>query len=134
MSIVGIGQDLIEQERIRETLERHGERFLRRVYTPAEREYCARFADPVPELTARFAAKEAASKALGTGIAQGVKWRDFEILRRPWSAPTLTLHGRAAEIAAQRGVDRTHVTLTHARDMTSAVVILERDDTASAAR
>jgi holo-[acyl-carrier protein] synthase len=126
VSIVGIGQDLIELSRIKGALERHGERFLRRCYTPLEIEYCQRFADPVPELAARFAAKEAAAKALGTGIAQGVHWRELEILRRPGAAPTLGFHGAAKARAEALGAGRAHVTLTHARELTSAVVILEQ--------
>lgn len=126
MSIVGIGQDLIENSRIRTALARHGDRFLARCFTPLEIEYCRRFSDPVPELSARFAAKEAASKALGTGMAQGVHWRELEILRRPGSPPVLGLHGAAKARAATLGVSRTHVTLTHARELTSAVVILEQ--------
>jgi holo-[acyl-carrier protein] synthase len=126
MSIIGIGQDMIEIERIRQALRRHGERFERRCYSPAEIQYCQRFKDPTPEFAARFAAKEAAAKALGTGIARGVFWRDFETLRRPGSAPTLTLHGGALEHARRLRVDRVHVTLTHSRNLACAVVILEK--------
>ena len=126
MSIVGIGQDLLELERVRRAVERHGSRFLERCFTPGEIEYCLRFKDPVPELAVRFAAKEAASKALGTGIAQGVAWRHIEVLRRPWSAPTLQFHGPALARACRLGVGKTHVTLTHAQRICSAVVILEQ--------
>jgi holo-[acyl-carrier protein] synthase len=125
VSIAGIGQDLLELSRVRTALERHGERFLKRCFTANELEYCLRFKDPVPELAARFAAKEAASKALGTGIAQGVAWREIEVLRKPWSAPTLHLHGQAAARAEALNVGVAHVTLTHAMQICSAVVILE---------
>jgi holo-[acyl-carrier protein] synthase len=126
VSIIGIGQDLVESGRIRRALARHGRRFLERCYTELEIEYCHRFADPAPELAARFAGKEAAVKALGAGIAQGVRWRDVEILRRPGSPPTLHFHGQALLLARRLRVGRAHVTLTHGRELVSAVVILEQ--------
>ena len=87
--IVGIGNDLMEIERIRQAHQRWGDRFLRKIFTEAEREYAARKSDPFPSLAARFAAKEAGAKALGTGIARGVYWKDIEVLRARGQAPTL---------------------------------------------
>jgi holo-[acyl-carrier protein] synthase len=126
VSIVGIGQDLIELDRIRQAVQAHGDRFLRRCFTFGEIAYCSRFKDPTPELAVRFAAKEAASKALGTGIAQGVAWRDMEILRQAGEPPMLTFHGQARRRATRLRVGRAHVTLTHAQAIASAVVILEK--------
>jgi holo-[acyl-carrier protein] synthase len=126
VSIVGIGQDLVELPRIRRAVERHGSRFLHRCYTDAELQYCQRLKDPIPSLAARFAAKEAAAKALGTGIACGVGWRDIEVLREPGHAPRLLLHGRARERGERLQVSQTHISLTHGREVASAVVILEK--------
>lgn len=124
--IVGTGTDLIEIARIEETIERHGERFLRRVFTEGEIAYCNRKQRTAAEsFAARFAAKEAGAKALGTGISQGVSWRELEVRRRPGQRPELELHGRAAERAQRMGVRRISLSLTHSRDMALAVVILE---------
>lgn len=125
MSILAIGQDLVELERIRKALEEHGERFAERCFTDEERRFCGERRDPVPGYAARFAAKEAGAKALGTGIARGVSWREIEVRREHGQAPRLEFHGRAAEIAAELGVRKIHLSLTHARDLASAVVILE---------
>ena len=127
MSVLGVGYDLIELEQIRRVLGRFGERFLRRCYTEAEIEYCRRFRDPVPSLAARYAAKEAGSKALGTGIAHGVSWREIEVRRQPGHSPSLRFYGRARELAQGRGVRYAHVSLTHARQVAGAIVILEGD-------
>ncbi|MCX7805256.1 MAG: holo-ACP synthase [Planctomycetota bacterium] len=123
--IVGTGADLVEIERIRGVYERHGERFLSRVLTGREREYCLRHRDPAPRLAGRWAAKEAAMKALGTGLSGGVSWRDFEILPDARGRPELRLSGKAAELAAAMGAERYHVTITHSRDAAFASVIFE---------
>lgn len=123
--IVGIGIDVAEIARIAAVLDRHGERFLRRVLTEGERAYCLRHRAPAAHVAGRFAAKEAALKALGTGLSSGIGWRDVEVVRRPGGAPALALHGRAGEIAKGRGVRRTHLSLTHDRGIAAAVVILE---------
>ncbi len=124
--IVGLGTDLVEVERLRWSLERFGQRFLNRVFTEQERRCCAgkRFAEQ--SFAARFAAKEAGAKALGTGISRGVGWHDLEVARAPGGAPELRLHGRALALAEQMGVARTAVSLTHTDRYASAVVILER--------
>jgi holo-[acyl-carrier protein] synthase len=124
--IVGIGIDIVEIARIRGVLERQGDRFLRRIFTPAEQDYCRRHRDPAPYFAARFAAKEALFKALGTGWAQGVNWLDAEIRRLESGAPTLALSGRALEIGDQLGAQALHVSLSHSEQSAIAVVILER--------
>ncbi len=113
------GIDLIEIERIQKALDRHGERFLKRIYTPAELQIARGSA---PELAARFAAKEAASKALGTGIGP-VSWREIEIVNKPSGKPVLRLSGRAKTIAQAQGFDTWSVSLTHSRGMAAAVVV-----------
>lgn len=113
------GIDLIEIERIQKALDRHGERFLKRIYTPAELQIARNSA---PELAARFAAKEAASKALGTGIGP-VSWREIEIVNKPSGKPVLRLSGRAKTIAQAQGFDTWSVSLTHSRGMAAAVVV-----------
>ena len=113
------GIDLIEIERIQKALDRHGERFLNRIYTPAEIEGARGSA---PELAARFAAKEAASKALGTGIGP-VSWKEIETLNKPSGQPILRLSGRAKAIAQAQGFESWTVSLTHSREMAAAVVV-----------
>jgi holo-[acyl-carrier protein] synthase len=113
------GIDLIEIERIQNALDRYGERFLKRIYTPAEIGIAGSSA---PELAARFAAKEAASKALGTGIGP-VSWREIETINKPSGKPILRLSGRAKAIAQAQGFDTWSVSLTHSRDMAAAVVV-----------
>jgi holo-[acyl-carrier protein] synthase len=101
--IIGIGVDLVEVERIEAAVRRHGQRFLDRIYTADELAYCAGYLKPGERWAARFAAKEAAMKALGTGW-RGVGWRDFEVARSPTGPPRLILHGPAAALARQRGL------------------------------
>ncbi len=125
MSISGLGLDQTELARVRQALERFGDRFLKRCYTEDEIRFCSAQRDPVPRLAARYAAKEAAAKALGTGIARGVLWKEIEVTRREGEAPRLRLHGRALERARELGAGRFHLTLTHARDLAAAVVVLE---------
>lgn len=122
--ILGIGLDVAEIPRIRDSLTRFGERFTKRVLTDAEAAGMPG-ADPAPYVAARFAAKEAAAKALGTGFALGVTQRSIEVLRLPSGAPALQLHGKALEIADAMGVQRIHVSLTHGRDIAAATVVLE---------
>jgi len=113
------GIDLIEIERIQQALDRHGERFLKRVYTAAEIKQARGSA---PELAARFAAKEAASKALGTGIGP-ISWVDVETINKPSGKPILRLSGRAKTISTALGYETWSVSLTHSRGMAAAVVI-----------
>ena len=125
MSIVGSGVDLTEVHRIQGSIERYGERFLGRIYTSAERAYVDRKSNRYERYAARFAAKEAAMKALGTGWKQGVTWQDFEVSNLPSGRPTLRLSGRAAEIAAQLGVRSVALSLSHTASLAIAQVILE---------
>jgi holo-[acyl-carrier protein] synthase len=124
--IVGTGIDVVEIERVARSIERYGSRFLERVYTAAEIAYCQRKRRNAAEsFAARFAAKEAGAKALGTGIGFGVTWRELEVGREPAGRPLLLLHGRAAEIAALLGVRRCSLSITHTRTQSMALVILE---------
>ncbi len=124
--IVGMGVDIIEIRRIRAVLERQGDRFAGRIFTPAEREYCRAHRDPAPHFAVRFAAKEALFKALGTGWAKGVTWQDVEVVRDGNGAPSLALTGEAGRLTASRQVARIHVSLSHAEDSAVAVVVLEK--------
>jgi holo-[acyl-carrier protein] synthase len=126
---VAVGIDAIEIGRIQRTLDHFGERFLRRVFTERERE---RYRGRVSELAARFAAKEATSKALGTGI-RGIRWRDMEVLSNGRGKPILVLHGQAAERAARLGLVSFDVSLTHTRSDALAFVVAWRDATAELA-
>ena len=124
--VLGLGSDLIEINRIEESLQRYGDRFLQRVYTEGEIAFCQRKLKHAAEsFAARFAAKEAAAKALGTGISRGISWREIEVRREPGERPTLFLSGRAAERAAVMGVRRIQVTLSHSREVAMAVVLVE---------
>src|ERR1700727_4078212 len=114
--LIGTGVDLVEIERIAYSIERHGERFLRRIYTDHEIAYCTSKRSSAESFAARFAAKEAGAKALGTGISPGVSWREFEVKRKPGQRPELHLSGRAAEIAGELGVKRMSLSLTHSRE------------------
>ena len=123
--ITGIGIDVVQNERIRDSIQRFGDRFLNRIYTEGEIEYCKKCAQPEIHYAARFAAKEAAFKALGTGWTAGVKWKDVEVVRLPSGRPELHLHGEALNHATAAGATRFHVSLTHDQLISSAVVILE---------
>jgi holo-[acyl-carrier protein] synthase len=123
--ILGTGVDLAEVSRIREAIERHGERFTRRIYTPAEVAYVERKANKYERYAGRFAAKEAGMKAIGTGWKRGVKWQDFEVLNLPGGRPTLHLHGEAAKVAGKLGVKAISLSITHTSELGMAHVILE---------
>ena len=123
--IIGMGVDLAEVERIRGAIERHGEPFLRRVYTVAEREYCEKFRNKYERYAGRFAAKEAAMKALGTGWRRGVRWVDFEVVREKSGRPTIRLDGEARKIAGELGVKRIALSITHTEAQALAQVIFE---------
>jgi holo-[acyl-carrier protein] synthase len=124
--IVGLGIDVVEIGRLGEALRRHGDRFAERVFTAGERAACETRGDRVLALAARFAAKEACLKALGTGWAEGLGFRDVEIVREGNQPPRLVLHGEAARRADALGVVRSHVSLTHQPGLAAAVVVLER--------
>lgn len=123
--IVGSGVDLIEVARIRQSIERYGERFLARIYTPSERAYVERKKNRFERYAARFAAKEAGMKAIGTGWRLGVTWLDFEVVNLPGGRPTLRLSGKAVEFAAKLHVKNVALSLTHTEAMAIAEVILE---------
>ena len=123
--IVGTGVDLAEVARVRASIERFGARFVGRIYTPAEIAYAERKANKYERYAARFAAKEAAMKAIGTGWKRGVTWRDFEVANLPSGKPTLLFHGAAAEVARTLGVRNVALSLTHTAELGMAHVILE---------
>jgi holo-[acyl-carrier protein] synthase len=123
--IVGTGVDLAEVPRIRASAERYGRRFIERIFTPGEIAYVERKANKYERYAARFAAKEAGMKAIGTGWKRGVRWQDFEVANLPSGKPTLRLHGVAAEFAARLNVRTISLSLTHTAEMAMAHVILE---------
>jgi holo-[acyl-carrier protein] synthase len=123
--IVGLGTDLAEVPRIRKAIERFGNRFIDRIFTRREISYVERKANRFERYAARFAAKEAGMKAIGTGWRRGVTWRDFEVANLPSGRPTLRLSGKAAEYAATLGVKGISLSLTHTAEQAMAIVILE---------
>ena len=123
--IVGTGIDIAEVPRIRQSIERFGDRFLQRIYTAGERRYCDSKANRVERYAARFAAKEAGMKAIGTGWRHGVRWQDFEVANLPSGKPTLRLYGVAAQVADRLGVRNVALSITHTAELGMAHVILE---------
>ena len=123
--IIGIGTDLAEVGRIRDSIERFGPRFLNRIYTEGERAYAQSKANSAERFAARFAAKEAGMKAIGTGWNFGVTWKDFEVVNERTGRPTLRLSGVAEAVARRLGVQRVSISLTHSKETAFAVVILE---------
>ena len=123
--IIGSGIDLVEIGRIQHSVDRYGQKFLNRVYTAAEQAYCLRKKKAAESLAARFAAKEAGAKALGTGISYGVNWLEIEVVREPSGRPTIRFHGRAAQIAARLGATRAALSITHTAELAMASVVLE---------
>ena len=123
--IVGTGIDIAEVPRIAASIDRFGGRFLHRVFTPGEIRYCDSKANRAERYAARFAAKEAAMKALGTGWNFGVRWQDIEVSRKPGERPTIIFHGKAAQFAAKLGAVHVALSLTHTTEQALAQVILE---------
>ena len=123
--IAGVGIDMVPIERLWTLLARRGDRGMRRLFTPAESARCRASRHPPESFAARFAAKEAFFKALGTGWGRGGRWTDVEVVSSPAGAPTIRLSGRAARIADERGIVRVHLSLTHSGDTAAAVVVLE---------
>ena len=123
--IVGTGVDIAEVERIAASIERFGQRFLERVFTPEEIRYCESKANKAERYAGRFAAKEAAMKALGTGWSRGVTWHDVEVMRAPGGRPTIAFRGKAAEFFRKLGAVHAHLSITHTRETAMAQVILE---------
>jgi holo-[acyl-carrier protein] synthase len=125
MAIVALGLDLAEIARLQAAVERRGERMLERLFTEGERAYCDRRLERITHYAGRFAVKEAVMKVLGTGWTRGVRWRDIEVVRQPGSAPQLTLHGVAQQIARDKGIARIHITITHDAGLAAAVAVAE---------
>lgn len=123
--ILGTGVDIAEVPRIRETIQRFGDRFLHRIFTEGEINYCERKARRFESYAARFAAKEAGMKALGTGWSRGVRWCDIEVVRPKGQRPTIQFHGKAAEIANKLGARNIALSITHTSEQALAHVILE---------
>ena len=123
--ILGSGVDIVSVGRIRAVLECQKARFTERVFTPEERVYCNAHRDPAPCYAARFAAKEAFLKALGTGWSGGIRWVDIEIRREAGKAPVIHVRGKAAQIAARMQVRSIHVSLSHSEENAVATVVLE---------
>jgi holo-[acyl-carrier protein] synthase len=124
--IIGTGIDIVEVARLRKIIAgKSGTRFIERVFTEEERRFCLARKDPAPHLAARFAAKEAVFKALGTGWARGASWLEAQVRRKGDEAPTLLLSGATLALGAAKGVGRIHLSLTHAGEWAAATVILE---------
>ena len=128
MTTLALGVDLVDIRRMREVIARWDDRFLRRVFTEGEIAYCRARRDPVPHFAARFAAKEAAMKALGTGLTLGVRWRDLEVRRERGQAPRLVMHGRSRQIGLSRGGRAMLLSLTHDGDYALAQTMLVDDE------
>lgn len=123
--IRGLGVDTIELSRIERVYREYGERFLQRIYAPAEQTYALRYKDPVPRLAARFAAKEACMKALGTGWNAGVRWKDIVVVNGKRGKPELELYGEAKRFYELLSATRVHLSITHSREFATSVVIFE---------
>jgi len=123
--VIGIGVDIVEVSRIERLIQRHGNRFLRRVFTERERDYCSRSAHPEQRYAARFAAKEAALKALGVGWQMGAQFTDVDVFNEELGAPRIALAGRALEISRQKGIQRMLVSISHDRNYAIAQVVAE---------
>lgn len=125
MSVLGIGVDLVENARIEHSLERFGERFLHRVFTAGEIEYSQSMKYPARHLAARFAAKEAVSKAFGTGIGKAMGWKDIDVHRKPSGEPFVVLEGGAKKLAEERKVSNVSITLSHTEHHAMAMIVIE---------
>lgn len=126
--IIGIGVDIVEPGRIGGLIERHGEHFLERTFTAAEIAYCKGRKRAVEHFAARWAAKEAAAKALGTGFNRTIGWKDVEVVKDSSGAVSITLHGEARTVADKLGVTRIHLSLSHGEETAVAVVVMEGQD------
>ncbi len=126
--IIGVGIDIIEVQRIQSSYEKFGERFLNRILHPNEVAYCLSHRSPAPFLAARFAAKEAISKAFGTGIGAELGWRDMEVGKRPSGEPFVVLHGGGEQLLQSRGGHNVLLSLSHTQNYAAAVAILQTAD------
>ena len=125
MTVVGIGVDLVECDRIQKSLDRFGDRFLKRVFTDGEIEYSMSMKFPARHLAARFAAKEAVSKAFGTGIGKSMGWRDIDVRKKESGEPYLVFSGGAESLALARSVANARITLSHTDHHAIAMIVLE---------
>ena len=125
MSVLGIGVDIVETSRIEHSLDRFGERFLHRVFTAGEIEYCQSMKYPARHFAARFAAKEAVSKAFGTGIGKSMGWKDIDVHREGSGQPFVVLEGGAKQLAAERGVSAVWISLSHTDQNAAAMAVIE---------
>jgi holo-[acyl-carrier protein] synthase len=125
MSVVGVGVDLVECARIQHSLDRFGQRFLHRVFTEGEVAYSQSMKFPARHLAARFAAKEALSKAFGTGIGKAMGWKDIDVHKKPSGEPFIVLEAKAKQLAAERSVTKVFITLSHTEHHAMAVIVLE---------
>ena len=125
MSVLGIGVDLVECARIQHSLDRFGDRFLHRVFTDGEIAYAQSMKFPARHLAARFAAKEALSKAFGTGIGKAMAWKDIDVHKKPSGEPFVVLEGGAKDLASNRGVTKVLITLSHTDNHAMAMIVLE---------
>ena len=125
MSVLGIGVDLVECARIQHSLDRFGDRFLHRVFTDGEIAYAQSMKFPARHLAARFAAKEALSKAFGTGIGKSMAWKDIDVHKKPSGEPFVVLEGGAKDLASNRGVTKVLITLSHTDNHAMAMIVLE---------
>jgi holo-[acyl-carrier protein] synthase len=125
MSVLGVGIDLVECARIEHSLQRFGDRFLHRVFTEGEIAYAQSMKFPARHLAARFAAKEALSKAFGTGIGKSMGWKDLDVQKKESGEPFVVLTGGARQLAEQRGVTKTWITLSHTDQHATAMIVLE---------
>jgi len=123
--IIGVGMDLVKRDRIERALERHGERFIGRIFTDAERDYSEGRPHAPLHFAGMWAIKESAVKALGTGFRDGIAWRHIEVTHDPLGKPLVTLHGKARERADAMGVARIHASITHDTDWSAAQIVLE---------
>ena len=125
MSVLGIGVDIVENARIQHSLDRFGERFLHRVFTEGEIEYCQSMKFPARHLAARFAAKEAVSKAFGTGIGKAMGWKDIDVQKKPSGEPFVVLGGSARNLSENRGVASVWISLSHTEHYAAATIVIE---------
>lgn len=132
--VFGIGIDVVENDRISDSIRRHGQRFVDRVFHTSEIDYCRSMQNPAPHFAARFAAKEAVSKAFGTGFAQEVSWRDIEISRKPTGEPFVILHGGAAALADRLRISSVLISLSHTENYAVANALLMTDEQSPRAR
>lgn len=125
--ILGIGIDLIEVRRVREGIERFGDRFTHRLFTPVEIEYCSSRKNPAMHYAGRFCAKEAAFKAMGRGWGGDISWKEIEVYNEPSGAPRIVFYGKALELVQEKKMVRAHVTISHIEEHATAAVVLESD-------